>query len=56
MDEALAALDETIFAIESFDITTVRASIWQFLLAKKIKEETDVKAVLCGELSDELMS
>lgn len=54
--EALEALDETIKTIESFDITTVRASTWQYLLAKKINQTTDVKVLLCGELSDELMS
>jgi len=55
MQEALDAIDQTIYTIESFDITTVRASTWQYLLAKKIKEQTDVKVLICGELSDELM-
>lgn len=54
--EALDALDVTIKTIESFDITTVRASTWQYLLAKKIRENSDVKVLICGELSDELMS
>jgi len=54
--DALDYLDETIRTIESFDITTVRASVWQLMLAKKIKRESDVKVLLCGELSDELMS
>lgn len=50
------AIDQTIYAIESYDITTVRASVWQFLLGEYIAEHSDVKVLLCGELSDELMS
>jgi len=56
MDEALDAIDETIYAIESFDITTVRASVWQFLVGRKINQNTDVKVILTGEGSDELAS
>jgi asparagine synthase (glutamine-hydrolysing) len=55
-EDGLKAIDETIYAIESYDITSVRASVWQFLIAKYIKENTDFKAILCGELSDELCS
>lgn len=34
----------------------MRASVWQFLIAKYISEETNFKAILCGEVSDELCS
>jgi asparagine synthase (glutamine-hydrolysing) len=54
--DGLQAIDETIYAIESYDITTVRASVRQFLIAKYIQTHTDFKAILCGELSDELCS
>lgn len=54
--EALAALRPTARAIESFDITTVRASTWQWLLGKKIAETTDVRVLLTGEGSDEVFS
>jgi asparagine synthase (glutamine-hydrolysing) len=54
--EALDCIEKTIYTIESFDITTVRASVWQYILGQKIAEQTDVKVLLCGELSDELMS
>ncbi len=37
-DEALAIIPAVIESIESYDITTVRASVPQFLLAKYIKE------------------
>jgi len=54
-EEALLELADTIRTIESFDITTVRASTRQYILAKKIKHTTDIKVLLCWELSDELM-
>jgi asparagine synthase (glutamine-hydrolysing) len=34
----------------------VRASVWQYLLGKKIKENTNIKVLLTGEGSDELTS
>lgn len=56
VDDALAVVAQTIYAIESYDITTVRASVWQYLLGKYIAAQTDIKVLICGELSDELMS
>ena len=52
----LDAINETIWAIESYDITTVRASVGQFLVSKFISEETDVKVVMSGDGSDEVCS
>ena len=52
--DALNAIPDVIKTIESYDITTVRASVWQYLLAKKIRETTDIKVLLVGELSDEM--
>src|SRR5690606_17434110 len=43
-----------IVAIESYDITTIRASIGMFLVAKYIREHTNIKVLLTGEVSDEL--
>jgi len=40
--------------IESYDITTVRASVGNWLLGKYIKERTDCKVVLNGDGSDEI--
>jgi asparagine synthase (glutamine-hydrolysing) len=51
--EALEAIDTVIYTIESYDCTSVRASVWQYLLGKKIKE-TDIKVLLTGEGSDEI--
>lgn len=56
VEEALAAINEVIYQIESYDCTTVRASVWQYLLGKKIRENTDIKVLLTGEGSDELTS
>jgi asparagine synthase (glutamine-hydrolysing) len=56
IQEALEAIEKVIYTIESYDCTTVRASVWQYLLGKKIKENTDIKVLLTGEGSDELMS
>ena len=56
MEEALEAIEEVIYTIESYDCTTVRASVWQYLLGKKIRESTEIKVLLTGEGSDELTS
>lgn len=56
VEQWLSAIDKTIYAIESYDITTVRASVWQYLIAEYITKNTNHKAILCGELSDELCS
>jgi len=50
----LSAIRETIKQIESYDTTTVRASVPMYLLAKYIKEYTDITVVLSGEGADEL--
>ena len=52
--EVLDVLDELIYHLESWDITTVRASVGMYLLCKYIREKTDIKVVLTGEVSDEL--
>jgi asparagine synthase (glutamine-hydrolysing) len=52
--EFLDFIPETIHQIESYDVTTVRASVGNYLLAKKIKQ-LDIDVVLfCGDVSDEL--
>jgi len=53
-DEALAIIPDVIKAIETYDITTVRASTWQYLLAKKISETSDIKVILNGDGADEI--
>ena len=49
-------LKNVIRITETYDITTIRASIGQCLIAKWIKENTDVRVVLNGDGSDEITS
>ncbi|KAF9738658.1 asparagine synthetase [Paraphaeosphaeria minitans] len=53
LEEGLDALSDVIFHLETFDVTTIRASTPMFLLARKIKA-MGVKMVLSGEGSDEI--
>ena len=53
IQEGLDALFDVIFHLETFDVTTIRASTPMFLLARKIKA-MGVKMVLSGEGSDEM--
>ncbi|MCF7926696.1 MAG: asparagine synthase B [Candidatus Izimaplasma sp.] len=50
----LDSLKKVIYALESFDITTIRASVGMYLISKFIHENTDIKVLLTGEVSDEL--
>ncbi|KAK1263044.1 Asparagine synthetase [glutamine-hydrolyzing] 2 [Acorus gramineus] len=53
VQEGLDALGEVIYHIETYDVTTVRASTPMFLMSRKIKS-LGVKMVLSGEGSDEI--
>lgn len=53
IEEGLDALSDVILHLESFDVTTIRASTPMFLLSRKIKA-MGVKMVLSGEGSDEM--
>ena len=52
--DVLDALEPVVKALGTYDITTIRASIGMYLLCKWIHENTDIKVVLTGEISDEL--
>ncbi len=47
-------LSTLIYNIESYDITTIRASMGMFLVSKYIAENTDIKVLMTGEISDEI--
>jgi asparagine synthase (glutamine-hydrolysing) len=51
--EGIAAVDKLIWHLESYDVTTIRASVPMYLLSKKITE-MGFKMVLSGEGADEL--
>lgn len=53
LQEGLDALRDVIYHLESFDVTTIRASTPMYLLSRKIKA-LGVKMVLSGEGSDEI--
>ena len=51
--EMLEAIESDIYQIETYDTTTVRASIPMFLLSKYIKKHSDHVVIYSGEGSDE---
>ena len=53
-EDVISVLDPVIHALGTFDITTIRASIGMYLLCKWIRENTDIRVILTGEISDEL--
>ncbi|KAL5723711.1 asparagine synthase (glutamine-hydrolyzing) [Ranunculus cassubicifolius] len=53
VQEGLDALEEVIYHIETYDVTTIRASTPMFLMSRRIKS-LGVKMVLSGEGSDEI--
>ncbi|MGI6107166.1 MAG: asparagine synthase B [Lachnospiraceae bacterium] len=53
-DDVIAALEPVIYALGTYDITTIRASIGMYLCCKWIHKHTDVRVLLTGEISDEL--
>mgnify|MGYP001395732282 CR=1 FL=1 len=53
-DEFINAIKEVIYKIESYDTTTVRASVGNYLVSKYISENTDCKVIFNGDGSDEV--
>jgi len=53
-EEGFKVIPEVIRDLESYDITTVRASVGMWILAKWISENTDDIVIMSGEGADEL--
>lgn len=53
-DDILSSLEKVIWHLETWDITTVRASMGMYLICKHIHEKTELKVLLTGEVSDEI--
>ena len=53
IEDGLNALSDVIYHLETYDVTTIRASTPMFLLSRKIKA-LGIKMVLSGEGSDEI--
>lgn len=54
-EEMFDAIPEVIHAIESFDTTTVRASVGNYLVSKYISQNSNAKVVFNGDGADEVM-
>jgi asparagine synthase (glutamine-hydrolysing) len=54
VSDGLAAIPAVISALETYDTTTVRASVPMYMLSAYIRQQTAVRVVLSGEGSDEL--
>ena len=53
-EDVINALEDVIKLLGTFDITTIRASMGMYLLCKAIHEQSDIRVLLTGEISDEL--
>jgi asparagine synthase (glutamine-hydrolysing) len=54
-DEFFSAIPDVIRDIESYDITTVRASVGNWLVAREISRRSECKVVFNGDGSDEVL-
>ena len=52
--DVIDALEEVIKSLGTYDITTVRASIGMYLVCKAIHEQSDIRVIMTGEISDEI--
>jgi len=53
-DEFFAAIPEVVRTIQSYDVTTVRASVGNYLVSRAVRERCDAKVVFNGDGSDEV--
>ncbi|MEQ2239870.1 hypothetical protein ILYODFUR_009106, partial [Ilyodon furcidens] len=53
-EEGIKAVEDVILHLETYDITTIRASVGMYLISKYIREKTDSVVIFSGEGSDEL--
>ena len=52
--EVIGSLRNIVRILETYDITTIRASVGMYLICKYIHENTNLRVLLTGEISDEL--
>ena len=53
-EDVLRELPNVIKLLGTYDITTIRASMGMYMVCKYIHENTDVRVLLTGEISDEI--
>lgn len=54
-EDALNIIDEVIYTTCTYDITTIRASCGQYLISSYIKKNTNIKVIINGDGSDEVL-
>lgn len=54
--DLLNEIDATIYSLGTYDVTTVRASVPNRLIAKYVRDNSDIKVIFSGEYSDEMGS
>lgn len=54
VEDALEHIHDLIYTLESYDVTTIRASLGMYLLSKHVKTKTDVTVLFSGEGADEV--
>jgi asparagine synthase (glutamine-hydrolysing) len=55
-EDFLNAIEKTIKQIESYDTTSVRASVGNYLVSLYIRENSDDTVIFCGDVSDEIFA
>ncbi len=55
-EEFLSELENTVYLLGSYDVTTIRASVGHQLVAKYVRHHTPVKVLFSGETADEMGS
>ena len=53
-EQVISDLETVIRILGTYDITTIRASIGMYMVCKAIHEQTPIRVLLTGEISDEL--
>ena len=53
-EDVIGSLESVIRLLGTYDITTIRASMGMYLVCRAIHEQTDIRVLLTGEISDEL--
>lgn len=53
-EDGFKVLKSVIWSLESYDITTIRASVGMYIVSQYIREKTDTVVLFSGEGSDEL--
>lgn len=53
-DDIYQAIRQIVWVTETWDITTIRASLPMYLLCKYVRSNTNIRVLLSGEISDEL--